>query len=187
VLLAEELAMDRAEIQHLIKGAALHDVGKIAIRDDILLKPGKLTEVEYEEMKSHVAHGVDIVSRSSWLEPAKVVVHNHHERFGGGGYLHGLTGTDIPLSARVFAIVDVFDALASVRPYKEALGFERTMEIMRGDSGTHFDPEILAAFERIAPEIYRRYYRSSTAELESELDRLVDRYFSGGLDALEVV
>lgn len=187
VLLAEELGIDRPRIQHLIKGAALHDVGKIAIRDEILLKPGKLTDEEYEEMKSHVAHGVDIVGRSSWLEPAMEVVHNHHERFGGGGYLHGLSGAEIPLAARIFAIVDVFDALASTRPYKPAMDLERTLEIMRAERGTHFDPELLDTFERMAPEIHRRLYRASVGELEAELDRLVDRYFSGGLDALEVV
>ena len=187
VRLAEDIGVDRHGIQSLIKGAALHDVGKIAIRDEILLKPGKLTDEEYEVMKSHVAHGIDIVTRSSWLEPAGAVVENHHERFGGGGYLRGLEGTEIPLAARIFSIVDVFDAMASVRPYKEAIGFDRTMESMREERGTQFDPDLLDAFERIAPELYRRYYRGSGEALEAELDRVVDRYFSGGLDAVEVV
>ena len=185
-LLAEEVGMERSEIQSLIKGASLHDVGKIAIRDEILLKPGKLTDEEYEVMKSHVDHGVDIVSRSSWLESARDVVHYHHERFGGGGYAEGLTGTAIPLPARIFTIVDVFDALSSHRPYKEAVGFERSMAIMRDGRGEHFDPELFDAFERIAPEAYERYYGSSAEDLGGELDRLVDRYFSGGLDALQV-
>ena len=186
VLLAEKVGLDRAEIQSLIKGAALHDVGKIAIRDEILLKPGKLTDEEYEVMKSHVDHGVDIVSRSAWLRSAEDVVHYHHERFGGGGYRRGLAGAEIPLPARIFTIADVFDALASPRPYKEAVGFERTMGIMQESRGEHFDPELFDTFEAMAASIYRRYYSASSSDLESELDRLVDRYFSGGLDALQV-
>ncbi len=162
-------------------------MGKIAIRDEILLKPGKLTDEEYEVMKSHVAHGIDIVTRSSWLEPAGAVVENRHERFGGGGYLGGLEGTEIPLAARIFSIVDVFNAMASVRPYEEAIGFDRTMESMREERGAHFDPKLLDAFEGIAPELFRRYHRGSGEALEAELDRVVDRYFSGGLDAVEVV
>ena len=185
-LLAEEVGMKREAIQSLIKGASLHDVGKIGIRDEILLKPGKLTHDEYEVMKSHVDHGVDIVSRSAWLESAREVVRYHHEKFGGEGYQRGLSGEEIPLAARIFAIVDVFDALASPRPYKEAKSFERTMAILEDGRGNHFDPELLDAFETIAGEMYKRYHGRSADELSRDLDQLVDRYFSGGLDSLEI-
>lgn len=186
VLLAEEVGLARRDIQNLIKGATLHDVGKIGIRDEILHKPGKLSAEEYERMKSHVEHGVDIVSRSAWLAPARDVVGFHHERYGGGGYSRGLVGDAIPLTARVFTIADVFDALASPRPYKEALDFAGVMEVMRQGRGTQFDPVLLDAFEGIAREVYDSYYGCSAEELEAALEELVDRYFSGGLDALQV-
>lgn len=186
VLLAEKVGVTREAIQGLIKGAALHDVGKIAIRDEILLKPGKLTADEYEVMKSHVDHGVDIVSRSAWLESAHEVVRYHHEKFGGSGYQSGLSGESIPLVARIFAIVDVFDALASPRPYKEAESFKRTMTILEDGRGSHFDPALLDAFGEIAPEVYERYFGRSADQLSQDLDELVDRYFSGGLDSLEI-
>jgi len=186
VLLAERVGMARQEIRDLIKGAALHDVGKIAIRDEILLKPGRLTDDEYEAMKSHVDHGVDIVSRSAWLESAHEVVRYHHERFGGGGYQRGLVGESIPLGARIFTIVDVFDALASPRHYKEAESFERSMAILEDGRGSHFDPALLDTFSEMASEVYERYYRRSVDELGRDLNRLVDRYFSGGLDSLEI-
>jgi putative nucleotidyltransferase with HDIG domain len=186
VLLAQELGLERDQMQSLIKGASLHDVGKIAIRDEILLKPGKLTDEEYEIMKSHVDHGVDIVSRSAWLESARDVVRYHHEKFSGAGYQKGLSGEEIPLAARIFAIVDVFDALASSRPYKEAMPFEDTMAVLEEGRGTHFDPRLLDVFARIAPDVFERFYGRDAEELGRDLDDVVDRYFSGGLDSLEV-
>lgn len=185
ILLAEEMGFEHEEIQQLIKGASLHDVGKIAIPDEILLKPGKLTREEYELMKSHVDHGVDIVSRSEWLDPARDVVRYHHEKYGGGGYNKGLVGKGIPAGARIFAIADVFDALASSRPYKPAMEFGRVMEVMREGRGSHFDPDAFDAFERLAPEIHEQYYGVSAEVLSEHLDVLVDIYFSGGLDALQ--
>ena len=185
-LLAEKVGMTREAVQGLIKCASLHDVGKIAIRDEILLKPGKLTDAEYEAMKSHVDHGVDIVSRSAWLESADEVVRYHHEKFGGGGYQRGLAGESIPLAARIFAIVDVFDALASTRPYKEAQSFERTMAILEDGRESHFDPDLLDAFSEIAGQVHERYYGRTVDELGRDLNELVDRYFSGGLDSLEI-
>ncbi len=185
-LLGEELGMGRDEIQSLIKGASLHDVGKIGIRDEILLKPGKLTDDEYEVMKSHVDHGVDIVSRSAWLDSARDVVCYHHEKYSGSGYQQGLSGEEIPLAARIFTIVDVFDALASSRPYKEAMDLDRTLEILEDGRGTHFDPILLSAFLAIAPRIHERYYERTAEELERDLNEVLDLYFSGGLDSLEV-
>ena len=105
----------------LLKGAFLHDVGKLGIRDAILLKPGKLDAAEFGEMKRHVAHGLDIIERSSWLRDATAVVGHHHEKWDGSGYGTGSAARQIPLPARIFAVADVFDALTSRRPYKEPL------------------------------------------------------------------
>jgi HD-GYP domain-containing protein (c-di-GMP phosphodiesterase class II) len=125
VRLAEAAGLDRQVIQKLIKGAFLHDVGKIGVRDNILLKPGRLDEEEFEIMKTHVQHGLDIVSRSEWLQDTIDVVGCHHEKYNGDGYgghkpgTKSIQGDEIPVNARIFAIADVFDALTSKRPYKE--------------------------------------------------------------------
>ncbi len=130
VRLAEAVGVPPPTIRSLIKGAFLHDVGKIGIPDGILLKPGKLDDAEYALMKTHVEHGRDIVSRSRWLQDAMDVVYAHHEQVEGRGYPRGLAGSDIPVTARMFAIADVFDALTSRRPYKEPWSFEKAMEIL---------------------------------------------------------
>ncbi|MBI4985963.1 MAG: HD domain-containing protein, partial [Rhodocyclales bacterium] len=116
VKLAETAKLDATRIRDLIGGAFLHDVGKIGISDSILLKPARLDEREFAAMKTHVAIGVDIIEKSNWLQQARDVVEFHHEKYDGNGYLKGLRGEDIPLTARIFAIVDVFDALTSKRP-----------------------------------------------------------------------
>lgn len=184
VRLAEAIGLDKRDIRALIKGAFLHDVGKIGIRDEVLLKPGKLDEEEYRVMKTHVDHGVEIVARSSWLADAMQVVIGHHEQVAGSGYPKALSGEDIPIVARIFAIVDVYDALTARRPYKEPFSFERTMEILEQDSGTHFDADLVAAFKTIAEDIYTNV---STMEegLEAELDKLLRTYFPGGKEDLE--
>jgi len=178
VRLAEAIGLDIETIRSLIKGAFLHDVGKIGIRDNILLKPGKLDDAEFEIMKTHVAHGLDIVMRSAWLTDAVDVVGGHHEKYAGGGYPGGLSGQDIPISARVFAIVDVFDALTSKRPYKEPLSLEQALAIMQEGSGQHFDPDLLRAFEKIAPDLYKQYSGREDEGLHEELGKVLQRYFS---------
>ena len=117
VKFAEQLGLSVESIRSLIKGAFLHDVGKIGISDVILLKPGKLTREEFEIMKKHVQIGADIIHSSNWLHDALDIILYHHERYDGSGYPAGLKGAETPLFARVFAIVDVFDALLSHRPY----------------------------------------------------------------------
>lgn len=143
IRLAEALGHSSAEVRGLISGAFLHDVGKIGISDNILLKPGRLNEEEFAVMRTHVLLGVDIIAKSNWLESARDVVEFHHEKFDGSGYMRGLKGEEIPLNARIFAIVDVFDALTSRRPYKEPYSFDEAMSILRRDSGSHFDPAIM--------------------------------------------
>ncbi len=178
VALAEKIGLKPYIIQGLIKGAFLHDVGKIGISDKILLKPGKLTEEEYEIMKLHVQHGMDIVKQSEWLKDAVDVVGYHHEKFAGGGYPGGLKGHEIPVNARIFAIVDVFDALTSKRPYKAQLSFETSMEILNQGSGTHFDPVLLDSFNEIAASLYEKFARGSNKKLFRKMETIVLRYFS---------
>ncbi|HPR54032.1 MAG TPA: HD-GYP domain-containing protein [Deltaproteobacteria bacterium] len=179
IRLGQVLGLPDDEMRSLIKGAFLHDVGKIGVRDGILLKPGNLTDGEFEEMKQHVRHGLDIVSRSSWLSDAAPVVGGHHERYDGSGYLEGRRNGDIPRVARVFAVADVFDALTSKRPYKEAFAFEDAMRIIVGGRGTHFDPEILDAFEKIAPTLYETYAGRDDGKPRGDLRRMGSPYFSG--------
>lgn len=180
VRLAEALHLDNAALQTLVKGAFVHDVGKIGVRDDILLKPGRLDEEEFAQMQVHVRHGLDIIGGSTWLADAAQVVGGHHERFDGGGYPTGLAGEAIPLAARIFAVADVFDALTSKRPYKEPLSFEATMELLRQGRGSHFDPAVFDVFTTIAHNLYRTYAGRDDQGLRDELQAVVARVFSQG-------
>ena len=139
----------------VVASAPLHDVGKIMVSDTILNKPGKLTDEEFEKMKIHTIEGAKIIDdvinqvgevRSGYLYEARNMAHYHHEKWNGKGYPEGLSGEDIPLSARIMAVADVFDALVSSRCYKPAFSFEQAMDIIQKDSGTHFDPQVVKAF-----------------------------------------
>jgi HD-GYP domain-containing protein (c-di-GMP phosphodiesterase class II) len=152
--IGEKIGLKGHEMQSLIAGSFLHDVGKIGISDTILLKPGKLDEAEFAIMRTHVSLGEEIVTGMGWLDGAHAVVAGHHEKWNGSGYPRQQAGEAIPLSARIFAIADVFDALCSKRPYKEAMGFDAAMSILEKDTGTHFDPEIMAVFRPMAREIF---------------------------------
>jgi len=186
VRLAEKLSLKSSQIQGLIKGAFLHDVGKIGIRDDVLLKPGKLDENEFSIMKKHVDHGVDIVKNSDWLTDAVEVVAFHHEKYDGSGYPYGKSLSDIPVNARIFAIADVFDALTSRRPYKEPFPFDKTMEIIRDSKGTHFDTEYVEAFELIAEQLYKHLSGREDEGLRQEVLGITEKYFLSGLDTLKI-
>lgn len=177
IRLAEAAGLSAGEIRAIIKGAFLHDVGKIGVSDSILLKPAKLSSEEFEIMKTHVQHGVDIISKYNWLKDAMNVVKYHHEKYGGSGYITGLSGEDIPVNARIFAIADYFDALTSNRPYKESFSLEKTMQILEENRGTHFDPKILDSFSMIAKALYTETNGMSDSDLEETLDRIVEKYF----------
>ena len=179
VCLAEALKLPRAQIRSLIKGALLHDVGKLGIRDNILLKPGKLDEEEFAVMKTHVEHGLEITARASWLQDAQPVVGGHHEKFDGAGYPAGLSGKDIPLAARIFAITDVFDALTSKRPYKEPMSFTESMQILESSRGSHFDPELIDAFCEIAQDLYDTYSGKDDKLPKDRLELMTAEYFKG--------
>ena len=152
--MGKALQLSARQVRDLIAGALLHDAGKIGIGDSILLKPGPLSPAEMDAMRRHVSFGAGIVARSDWLRGARDVVEFHHEKFDGSGYLKGLKGDAIPLGARIFAIVDVFDALTSKRPYKEPLPFAEAMAILERGRSTQFDPALLDVFQSIAAEIY---------------------------------
>ena len=175
--IAQEMNLKDDEMRSIIKGAFLHDVGKIGIRDSILLKPGILTHTEYEETKQHVRHGLDIVSRSTWLADAASIVGGHHEKFDGSGYPDGRRGREIPLAARIFAIADVFDALTSKRPYKETMTFAEAVDIIQRGRGSHFDPDILDVFVKIGPELYKTYAEMDDANLTLSMKMLGAGYF----------
>ncbi len=184
VHLAEAAGLDTETIRGLIKGAFLHDVGKIGIRDHILHKPGRLNDAEFDTMKTHVDQGLEIINRSSWLDDAIDIVGSHHEKFDGSGYPQQLRGEKIPLGARIFAITDVFDALTSRRPYKEPFPFEETMQILEQSRGTHFDPTMLDLFATMAEDLYQRYGGREDEQLPEELNQIVQRYFAAGLNSL---
>ena len=178
VRLAQALRRPSDEIAALIAGAFLHDVGKIGIPDGILLKPGKLSVAEFETIKTHVSIGEDIVGQSNWLAKARDVVAFHHEKYDGTGYLRGVKGEAIPFNARLFAIVDVFDALTSQRPYKPALPLDEVMRMLAQGRGAHFDPKILDVFVPLAAELLREYAAGEESDLKGCLAKFEGRYFS---------
>ena len=148
---AEELTS--SFIENVVNSAPLHDIGKINVPDAILNKPGKLSDEEFDLMKSHAATGgaiikriIDMMPDSEYLQEAYNLATFHHERWNGHGYPSGISGHDIPLSARIMAVADVFDALVSNRSYKKGFSYEKAFAIIREESGTHFDPKIVDAF-----------------------------------------
>ena len=152
-LLARELGAGDEFVALVREAAPLHDVGKLCVSDTILLKPGRLEEDERAVMGSHTEIGVRILSGSDFpvLKLAEEIALTHHERWDGSGYPRGLAGEEIPLSGRIVALADVFDALTHARPYKEAWPLEDAMQEIRHCSGTHFDPQVVEAFERLHP------------------------------------
>ncbi|MBR1692540.1 MAG: HD domain-containing protein, partial [Lachnospiraceae bacterium] len=169
---AEELTDDF--ISDVVNSAPLHDIGKIQVRDAVLNKPGKLTEDEFREMKNHTTAGSEIISRaiatvpdSGYLAEAKNLAEYHHEKWNGTGYPNGLAGEEIPLSARIMAVADVFDALVSKRSYKKPFSFEDAMDIIRDGAGTHFDPKVAEAF--LAAEDAVRKVAEEFGESDEEL------------------
>lgn len=177
VRLGESLHLPAPAMQGLIKGAFLHDVGKIAIPDAILRKAGPLTGEEFEVMKTHVSHGGDILRSYDWLRDADEVVLCHHEKFDGSGYPAGLAGEIIPLNARIFALADVFDALTSRRPYKEPFSVETSIGIIREARGSHFDPAVASLFLDQAEALYREICHEDEPLLHGKLEECIRVYF----------
>lgn len=144
-------------VHQMLNASPMHDVGKIAIPDHILLKPGKFTPEEWDVMKTHTVLGHEILrdNDSAILDLASEIALHHHEKWDGSGYPHGLCGTDIPVSCRIVAVSDAFDALLSHRPYKKPWPLEEATAHMFKESGKHFDPEVISAFSDALPEIIR--------------------------------
>ena len=150
--LAAHMCISDAELVQIRRGALLHDIGKMGIPDAILLKPGPLTDEEWVIMRMHPTYAYKLLSPIGYLRPALDIPYNHHEKWDGRGYPRGLSGEQIPLTARIFAIIDVWDALCSDRPYRKGWPIERVLSHIADGSGTHFDPQVVEAFLRMHEE-----------------------------------
>ncbi len=164
VMLAQRLGVSPEQLVDISYGSLLHDVGKIGVPDSILLKPGKLTDAEWEVMRRHTVIGHQMISRIKFLRGAADIVLHHHERWDGGGYPQGVSGEEIPLGARIFSIIDTFDAMTSKRPYKEALPHATARAEILRCAGTQFDPHVVQEFLRITDD----ELTEARARIESE-------------------
>lgn len=144
--LARSMGVSDAEIVHITRGALLHDIGKMAIPDGILLKPGQLTDDERKLIQKHPVYAYEMLSPIDFLVPAIDIPYCHHEKWDGTGYPRGLKGDEIPFAARIFPIIDVWDALTSDRPYRKAMPHDEVRRLVKADSGKHFDPLVVEAF-----------------------------------------
>jgi response regulator RpfG family c-di-GMP phosphodiesterase len=154
--LGQRLGLSELALTHIRHAAPLHDVGKIAIPDRILLKPGRLSQAEFEVVKTHAEAGARVLAEaeSELLEVAESIARSHHERWDGTGYPDGLSGADIPLVGRLVHVADVFDILVHERPYKDAFSVEDAAEEIRSGAGTQFDPEVVEAFADLGPRVW---------------------------------
>ena len=182
--LGQELCFTPEQMMSLEQGALLHDVGKIGVRDSILLKPGKLTAEEWIEMKRHVDYGENIIKKVPFLSGAMWVVSQHHEFYNGTGYPRGLKGDEIHINARIFSVADTLDAMTSDRPYRRALSFERAADEIRRYSGTQYDPKIADAFLSVPLDEWQRI-RERIDEMQSmQVDYVPDMH---GFDLWQVL
>ncbi len=149
-MIAGEMKCTEEELDIISFAGSLHDIGKIGIRDDILLKPGQLTDEEFEKIKEHPVIGADIISKLGLWDREMEIIRHHHERFDGNGYPDKLKGEQIPKLARILCVADSFDAMASDRSYRKKMKIEKVLKIIRENSGTQFDPEAVEAFLRVA-------------------------------------
>ncbi len=164
-----------ANIQLLYKSAPLHDIGKVGVPDNILLKPGKLDSAEFEIMKLHTVYGRDTIisveeyigGSNRFLTFAREIAYSHQEKWDGSGYPENLVGDQIPISARLMAVADVYDALISRRVYKPAFSHAESISIMKKGRGTHFDPDVLDAFLQIEDEVLAIAKRYGDSETQS--------------------
>ncbi len=175
--LGEALCLDRPMIQSLMKGAFLHDVGKIGIPDRILLKEERLTAEEFAIMRRHSELGAQLLADLAWFTDALPVVRHHHERLDGAGYPDGLMGDAIPLAARAFAIVDVFDALVSARPYKTAFPLSTALEMLEAGIGSQFDPQVASTFIPMIRPYYEQFANRPAEGIGPQLEGLRRRHF----------
>ena len=143
------LGLKKEQLVYIQYGTLLHDIGKLGIPDAIIQKPGKLTPEEYQVVQKHPLYAYEWLAKRNDFQPAKVIPLFHHERWDGTGYPRKLKGREIPLLARVVAVVDVWDAITSDRPYRRAMSNEQAIQLIKSESGTHFDPDIVKAFLKL--------------------------------------
>ena len=147
--LAQEWKFDQERMQNIRRGALLHDIGKMAIPDEILFKRGPLTEKEWAMMRRHTEFTRDMLKGIPFLRPALNIPYSHHERWDGSGYPRGLNGRRIPLEARIFAVADFYDALSTPRPYRKAWSTRKILQEIEANSGKRFDPEVVGVFREL--------------------------------------
>lgn len=169
-LMARAAGMKEDFVERIGLASPLHDLGKIGIPDQILLKPGKLTPEEFAVVKTHCVIGADILRDGKWdvIVMAQRIARTHHEKWNGNGYPEGLRGEAIPIDGRTTAIADVFDAISTKRPYKEAWPLDRCVELINSESGKHFDPRLVDAFNVVLPEI--KLYAAELADEQPPVD-----------------
>ena len=173
--------IDVAYVEAIYNSSPLHDIGKVGIRDSVLLKPGKLTAEEWELMKNHTLIGAEVLSaageslsQKNWLSLALTIALQHHEKFDGSGYPYGLVGTELDLSARIVALADAYDAITSKRVYKSALGHDTARRRILEACGSHFDPDVVAAFVAIEDQFLTVRNRYSDDESFADNETLLD-------------
>jgi len=153
LVLGKKMGLSSRHLERLARGAVLHDIGKVAVPDRILLKPGPLDDQEWEVMRSHAEIGYNILRRAPWLEDVSETVRSHHEMYDGSGYPRGLKGDQICQEARVFSVIDAYDAMRMDRVYREALSREEAIDEILTNSGIRYDPAVVAVFEESVPEL----------------------------------
>lgn len=171
--LGRELGLSHKDLIALEQGALLHDIGKIGVRDSILLKCGALTEPEWKEMREHINHGLRIIGGIDFLKGAAPVVGEHHEKYDGSGYPLGLRDEMIHINARIFAVADAFDAITSDRPYRRSASYADARTEIVANSGKHFDPAIVNAFLSVPASEWREIRK--IAESEDYIEQIIDR------------
>ena len=175
-IIAKAIGMDDEQADLLLNASPMHDIGKIGIPDNVLLKPGKLDDDEWNLMRQHPEFGANIIGEhdSGLLKMSLIVARTHHEKWNGKGYPNGLAGEDIPLVGRIIAVADVFDALTTERPYKDAWPVEKAVSLIKEESGEHFDPALVKAFLDSLPEILaiKEKYAENTSLTLLEMQHL---------------
>jgi putative nucleotidyltransferase with HDIG domain len=195
--LARALGVSEPELAHIRRGALLHDIGKMGIPDSILLKPGPLTDAEWEVMRKHPTYAYELLAPIAYLRPSLEIPYAHHERWDGTGYPHGLKGEQIPIAARIFALVDVWDALSCDRPYRTAWPPEQVHAHLRSLAGSHFDPRIAAVFlDSVLAERTQPAYAVLVVDDHDDIAQAMSRSLSdlftvftanSGADALAII
>jgi putative nucleotidyltransferase with HDIG domain len=172
---AREMGLDESQLEALRAAALLHDVGKLAVPEYIISKPGRLTPEEFEKMKTHTVVGAEIVEQIRFPYPVAPIVRSHHEKWNGGGYPDGLSGESIPIGARILAAVDCLDALASDRQYRRALPLDEAIKIVQSEAGKSYDPAVVEILARRYVELERMATSIGTIEKDKVIDGLEDR------------